>query len=245
MRALHVLQHLPREGPERIGLVARSLGLAVVVHHLYQGQPVPAELAPGELLVVMGGSMGVADIGDARWPFLAEEVALITRVLGAGQPVLGVCLGAQLVAHAAGARVFPLTVGDPPVNHREVGWGPVEFVCTAEEEPVLTGLHQAEVVLHWHGDTFDLPAGARLLASTLACPNQMFRLGHRAFGLQFHVEATAELVRAWADEDRDYVRLAQGPGGVARILHDTARSMGRHEKMGDRLIRNLLEAMLA
>jgi GMP synthase-like glutamine amidotransferase len=242
---LHVLQHHPREGPERIGSVARSLGLGVVVHALHAGQPVPEKLAPADLLVVMGGSMGVGDIGDPRWPFLAGEVGLLGRLLRSERPVLGVCLGAQLLAHAAGASVRPLTVGDPPVLHREVGWGPVEFVRTAEEEPVLGGLHQAEVVLHWHGDTFDLPPGATLLASTLACPHQMFRLGQRAFGIQFHVEMTAELVNTWVEEDGDYVRLALGPEGAARILADTRRHSAQHERMGDRLIRNLLEAMLA
>jgi len=215
------------------------------VHELDAGEPVPEELAPADLLVVMGGSMGVADIGDPRWPFLPGEVDLLGRLLRSERPVLGVCLGAQLLAHAAGARVRPLTVGDPPVLHREVGWGPVEFVRTAEEEPVLRGLHQAEVVLHWHGDTFDLPPGATLLASTLCCPHQMFRLGPRAFGVQFHVEVTAELVETWVQEDADYVRLALGRGGAARILADTRRHIERHERMGDRLIRNLLEAMLA
>jgi len=197
------------------------------------------------VLVVMGGSMGVADIGDPRWPFLAGEVDLLGRLLRSERPVLGICLGAQLLAHAAGARVRPLTVGDPPVLHREVGWGPVEFVRTAEEEPVLGGLHQAEVVLHWHGDTFDLPPGATLLGSTLVCPHQMFRVGPRAFGVQFHVEVTAALVKTWVREDEDYVRLALGRGGAARILADTRRHIERHERMGDRLIRNLLEAMLA
>jgi GMP synthase-like glutamine amidotransferase len=242
---LHVLQHHPREGPEHIGSVAQSLGLELVVHELDAGQPVPEELTPADLLVVMGGSMGVGDIGDPRWPFLAGEVDLLGRLLRSERPVLGVCLGAQLMAHAAGARVYPLTVGDPPVLHREVGWGPVEFVRTAEEQPVLRGLHQAEVVLHWHGDTFDLPPGATLLASTLDCPHQMFRLGPRAFGIQFHVEVTAELVETWVEEDRDYVRLALGHEGPGRILEDTRRCIERHEQVGDRLIRNLLEAMLA
>ena len=136
---LHVLRHHPREGPERIGSVARSLGLGVVVHELDAGQPVPEELAPADLLVVMGGSMGVADIGDPRWPFLPGEVDLLGRLLRSERPVLGVCLGAQLLAHAAGARVRPLTVGDPPVLHREVGWGPVEFVRTAEEDGARHG----------------------------------------------------------------------------------------------------------
>jgi GMP synthase (glutamine-hydrolysing) len=243
MPVVHVLEHVEREGPGRIGEVARELGYEVVEHALYQGQPVPDGLGAGELLVVMGGPMSVLDLPDSRWPFLADEVRLLCDALVRGAPVLGVCLGAQLMAHAAGARLYPLQIGDPPRRHYEVGWGPIRFVPTAEAEPALAGLHDAEVVLHWHGDTFDLPPGAVLLASTLACPHQMFRLGPRAFGLQFHVEAHSELVRAWAIEDAEFVRRALGPGGVDRILQDTRECMAQHEQVGNRLLHNLLELM--
>jgi GMP synthase-like glutamine amidotransferase len=192
----------------------------------------------------MGGGMGVGDIGDPRWPFLKAEADLLARLLREGQPVLGICLGAQLMAHALGARVYPLRIGEPPVRHREVGWGAVTFVAAAERERSLAGLNPSEVVLHWHGDTFDLPLGATLLASTLPCAHQMFRFGRCAFGLQFHVELDAEDVAVWVREDADFVLAANGPGGQERILADTQRYIHRHRKVGDRIIRNILATML-
>jgi GMP synthase (glutamine-hydrolysing) len=229
------------EGPARIADIATELGMRVVVHPLFDHAPVPDAGEDGAL-VVMGGAMGVGDIGDPRWPFLRGEVELLRRALNGGMPVLGVCLGAQLVAHALGARVYPCHVGDPPVRFREVGWGAVTFV-PVEREPALDGMNASEVVLHWHGDTFDLPAGAVRLAGTLPCENQMFRFGRNAFGLQFHVEVTAADVRRWVEEDRAFVVAANGARGPERILADTERFMPCHRRVGDRLIRNLLQLM--
>jgi GMP synthase-like glutamine amidotransferase len=233
------------EGPARIGDIARALGHEVVVHDLFDGAPVPHAISDGAMLVVMGGAMGVADIGDTRWPFLRAEVALLEKTLRDARPILGVCLGAQLMAHALGARVYPCQVGDPPVRHREVGWGAVTFCVSAESEPVLAGMDQSEVVLHWHGDTFDLPGAATRLAGTLACENQMFRYGQRAFALQFHVEVTGTEVKRWVDEDAAFVLAANGPRGAERILADTERWMPRHKQVGDRLIRNIIQACFA
>jgi len=133
--------------------------------------------------------------------------------------VLGICLGAQLLAAAAGARVYPNTrraADGAVVLAREVGWGAVDFAAGAPE-PALAGLRAKEMVLHWHGDTFDLPRGAMPLASTAACRNQAFRLGWKAFALQFHCELSAEDVAVWVREDADYVREANGEEGAARI----------------------------
>jgi len=242
MATLQVLQHVPMEGPARVADVAREMGFGVIAHALFDGAPVPPALSDGDVLVVMGGSMGVGDIGDARWPFLKDEVELVARTLKSDLPVLGICLGAQLMAHALGARVYPCLVGDPPVRHREVGWGAVTFIPPAGTEAALEGLDESEVVLHWHGDTFDLPRGARRLASTLACENQMFRFG-RSYALQFHVEVTAADVKRWTAEDAAFVLAANGPRGAERILSDTDRYMVRHRQIGDRLIRNILATM--
>jgi GMP synthase (glutamine-hydrolysing) len=235
MRTAHVIKHIPREGPGRIGQIAVDMGLTVEIHKVFAGASVPALLPENDLLVVMGGPMGVGDIGDPRFAFLRAEVDLIASCVANDTPVIGMCLGAQLVAHALGARVYP-------AREREVGWGPVTFV--AQHEPILAGIGASEIVLHWHGDTFDLPPGATLLASTPVCPNQMFRVGKRAFGLQFHVEVEAEDIATWVREDADFVRGALGPGGPAKTLADTLRFEPHHRKVGDRLIRNMLGATL-
>lgn len=240
---LVVLQHVPLEGPVRIATVAERVGLKVEVVRLDQGQPVPKAPA-GAVLVVMGGPMGVGDLGDARWPFLAAEVELLRQCLAEDRPVLGVCLGSQLLAHAAGAAVAPLHCGEPTARLREVGWGAVHWLKDPAEEPVLSGMERAELVLHWHGDAFAIPPRAEHLAATLACPGQMFRVG-RCYGLQFHVEADEATVRAWAEADAAFIHAANGPDGVRRLLADTARFMPVHRPRGDRLIGNILRAVMA
>ncbi len=243
MRAA-VLQHVPHEGPARIGTALARAGIQMDRRELFAGALVPA-LEEADLLVVMGAPLGVSDANDPRYPFLAAELELLRSAVARDFPTLGVCLGAQLLAAAAGARVYPNVTGDPSRPTREVGWGAVHFVRAPDEEPVLAGLDPAELMLHWHGDTFDLPRGATLLASTLACENQMFRLGRRQFGIQFHVELDASDIDAWLAADADYVRGALGAGGAERIRRDTARFMPRFETKTDRWLDTLLRTLLA
>jgi GMP synthase-like glutamine amidotransferase len=239
-----VLQHTPTEGPERVATLLAARGISCETLPLHAGAPVPADAAPDQLTVVMGGPMGVADGGSARYPFLAPEIDLLRKLIARDAPVLGICLGSQLLAAAAGARVYPNTRPGPdgnPVPAREVGWGPIDL--HAVHEPALAGLPAQPLVLHWHGDTFDLPAGAVHLASTAACRHQAFRLGARAFGLQFHCELERETVAVWVREDADYVRGALGPEGGARVLADTERHYEAAQPIWDRLLGNIFSAM--
>jgi GMP synthase (glutamine-hydrolysing) len=245
MRRAIVLEHVVHEGPARVGSALRRAGFELDRRALYAGAAVPTTLDGAELLVVMGGPMGVADVGDARYPFLGAELDLLRAAVAREFPTLGICLGAQLLAAAAGARVYPNVTGDPPRPTREVGWGAVHFVRSSQEEPALVGLDGAELVLHWHGDTFDLPPGATLLASTLSCPHQMFRLGRNQYGLQFHVELEDSDLDAWLAADADYVRGALGADGVERIRRDTARYLPRFRERGDRWLDRLISTILA
>ena len=186
-RPLLVLQHASWEGP---ALVARALaehapGVRVVVRSVLDDDapdlPDPADLAG---LVVMGGPMGADD--DARHPGLAAERALLARAVDADVPVLGVCLGMQLLARALGAVVH--------AGHgTEIGFAPVEVVA---DDPVLRPLGPMPTVLHWHSDAADLPEGATLLARSALTPVQAFRAGS-ALGLQFHLELDAPDLEAW------------------------------------------------
>jgi GMP synthase (glutamine-hydrolysing) len=241
-----ILQHTPTEGPGRVAELLTARGVALDVRHLYRGDDVPAHVGVGEVVVAMGGPMGLGDVGDARYPFLAPEIAFLREAVARDRPVLGICLGAQLLAAAAGARVYPNTrraADGTVVAAREVGWGPVDFLDVARE-PALAGLRSRELVLHWHGDTFDLPRGAMPLASTPTCRNQAFRLGWRHFALQFHCELSADDVATWVREDADYVREANGDDGGARILADTERYFGEAQPVWDRLLRNIFGQML-
>jgi GMP synthase-like glutamine amidotransferase len=244
MRRALLLQHVSHEGPARVAQAIARAGCELERRELFAGQEVPPRLDGFDVLIVMGGPMGAMDVGDPRYPFLADEIALLRLAVARDFPTLGICLGAQLLAAAAGARVYPNLVGEPARPLREVGWGAVHFTRTEAEEPVLAGLDRAELVLHWHGDTYDLPPGAVLLASTLACQNQMYRLGRRSFGLQFHVELEEGDLDAWLAADPDYVRGALGPGGVERIRLDTARYLPRFRERGDALLDRILASML-
>jgi GMP synthase (glutamine-hydrolysing) len=249
-RAL-VLQHTPTEGPERVATLLAARGIGVEVRALYGGDPVPGDLPPDQPLIVMGGSMGVGDVHDARFPFLAAEIALLTRLVARDAPVLGICLGSQLLAAAGGARVYPNTrpgPGGAAEQAREVGWSVVDFrsdFLSWPNEPALTGMPPSVPMLHWHGDTFDLPAGAIHLASTPICRHQAFRLGRRQLGFQFHCEVEAETILAWVREDADFVYAANGAGGGAAIVADTARHYLAARPIWDRLIDNAIDLMLA
>jgi GMP synthase (glutamine-hydrolysing) len=241
-----VLQHTPAEGAERVGELLEARGLALDVRHVYRGDAVPARVGKDELVVAMGGPMGVGDVGDPRFPFLAPEIALLREALARDRPVLGICLGAQLLAAAAGARVFPNARRGPDgtlVPAREVGWGPVDLLEVARE-PALAGMRARELVLHWHGDTFDLPRGAAHLASTPVCRHQAFRLGWRTFGLQFHCELASETIEAWVRQDAAFVREANGDDGGERILADTALHFAEARPVWNRLLDNIVGQML-
>jgi GMP synthase-like glutamine amidotransferase len=232
-----VLQHAPGEGPERIGALCAERGIGLDIRHLYRGDPVPTDLGAAEMLVVMGGPMGVGDVDDPRYPYLSREIACMAALAARDRPVLGVCLGAQLLAAAAGARVYPN-------GRREVGWAPVDFIG-AGGEAALRGIGAREVLFHWHGDTFDLPRGAVHLASTEVCRHQAFRLGARLFGLQFHCELGAATIASWVREDAAYVVEANGPDGGRQILADNERYLAAATKVGDRLLGNILDVITA
>lgn len=177
MRA-HCLQHVQAEGPAYIAEWLGAGGHELTITRLYEGEALP-DPSSVDLLVVMGGPMGAND--DATVPWLADEVAFIREAIDLGARVLGVCLGAQLVARALGAAV---RANPEP----EIGWFPVRAVPNGAGG-VFT--FPAELpVFHWHGDTFDLPDGAVRLASSDACVNQAFQYGDRVIGLQCHLEVT-------------------------------------------------------
>ena len=142
-----------------------------------------------DLLVIMGGPIGVYQ--TATFPFLVPEIAFIERRIAAGKPTLGICLGAQLMARALGARVYPAPA-------KEIGWMPIELTNAGTKSP-LAKIASDTPVFHWHGDTFDIPADATLLASTELCPHQAFGYGPNgcALALQFHPEVTAQDLEAW------------------------------------------------
>jgi GMP synthase (glutamine-hydrolysing) len=237
-----VLQHADFEGPARVAELLAAAGYDITVRRLHRGDAVPSDMHPGSLLVVMGGAMGVGDIGHPAYPFLAEEVRLLRQRIDIDAPVLGICLGAQLLAHSAGARVYPMAARGGGLAALEVGWSPVRIHRELGDD-CLGGLPAEAPVLHWHGDMFDLPAGAKLLASSRVCPHQAFRLKQRLFGLQFHCEVGRDNVEAFLREDADFVVRANGPDGVARIRRETEQYLEPSRAVGDVFLDNIVRAM--
>ncbi len=178
-----VLQHAEFEGPAEIAKWAAERGHSVSVHHLYRGEALPA-FDTFELLVVMGGEMNIYQYRD--WPWLKEESAFIATTLEIGKKVVGICLGAQLIADVLGARV----VQNPQV---ELGWLPV--IWTPEARAAFPALPASAMVLHWHGDTFGLPPGATRLAASEGCAEQGFVIQDRCLALQFHMEVDPAQVK--------------------------------------------------
>jgi GMP synthase-like glutamine amidotransferase len=213
---IHVLQHVPFEGLGSIEGWALERGASITWTRFHE--PLPgawrAELAAAgvDLLIALGGPMSVND--EEELPWLVEEKLFLREAIERGTPVLGICLGAQLIASALGARVYPGV-------EKEIGWFPIEGVAghtgpTMSPEVTSGAAHLSDVadassprasantfafpahatVFHWHGETFDLPPGAVRLASSPVTPNQAFRVGKRAIGLQFHLETTPESMEA-------------------------------------------------
>jgi GMP synthase-like glutamine amidotransferase len=241
VRRAIVLKHAEVEGPARVGELLEDLGFTLDVRSTFRGDPVPASLDVGDVLVVMGGPMGVSDREHPETAYLQKEIDLIRRQIAHDAPVLGICLGAQLLAHAGGADVRQMRRADGSRVY-EVGWGTIALDPRAGGQ-ILAGVPSEIVVLHWHGDTFDVPPGAVPLASSSVCPNQGFRLGRHAFGLQFHCEVGRAEVAAFLRADADYVVQANGSDGVARIEADTERFFTESRHVGDVLLRNILRAM--
>jgi GMP synthase-like glutamine amidotransferase len=174
---IHVLQHAESEGPGEIAAWAHERGHAVAITHLYRGEALPPADS-FDLLVVMGGEMNIYQYRD--WPWLKPEREMIEAAMAAGKRVVGICLGGQLIADALGARVTQN-------SEHELGWLPITF--TPEARQAFGHLPETATVLHWHGDTFELPEGAVRLASSPGCLEQGYLIPGKCLGLQFHMEA--------------------------------------------------------
>lgn len=180
---LEVIQHVPFEGPGAVADWSRERGLDLRIRRADLGESLDSA-SDAPLLVVMGGPMSVLDV--EHFPWIEDELNLLGARIAANRPTLGICLGAQLIARAAGSRIVP-------ASEKEIGWFPVRRCTNAGLGHLLP---EQFTPLHWHGETFDLPESATLLASSACCPNQAFQLGDWILGLQFHLEATPESVAA-------------------------------------------------
>ena len=226
----YCLQHVPFETPGIITDLLGERGHSLQCIHLYAGDPLPSE-KDFDGLVIMGGPMSVHD--EEQFPWLSAEKELIAAAIRGKKKVLGICLGAQLIAAVSGGRVYP----NP---QKEIGFWPVRWAASGNLPPNLRDLASllqdlaSLPVFHWHGETFDLPPGALLLASTDPCVNQAFLLGDHFLGIQFHPEVTPDIIREMVKHEGDelvpapYIQsandiLRQLPAPAAAWSLDTSR----------------------
>ena len=205
-----VLQHIACEPPGVYEDVLRRRGATLHRVEVDAGDELP-DWREFDAMVAMGGPMSAND--DAALPWVSDEKLLIRDAVRAGLPFWGVCLGVQLLAASLGARVY---AGEAP----EVGVLPVELTEAGTRDPVFAALPPTLPALQWHGDTFDLLGGAVRLAGSDAYPNQAFRWGSKAYGVQFHLEVSPEMARAWAEvlEYGEYLDRVLGPGSLPGVL---------------------------
>jgi GMP synthase-like glutamine amidotransferase len=187
-----VFRHVPFEDVGYIGPVLRERGIGCDYADLYRQSGPPPDIAAYAGLIFMGGPMSAND----PLPYLDQERALIVQAAERGLPLLGICLGSQLIARSIGAQVRRNA-------SKEIGWFDIHFTGAAGDDALFGGIRGPETVFHWHGETWDLPPGAERLAWSQACPNQAFRTGRKIYGLQFHVEVTPAMIANWQIEDEN------------------------------------------
>ena len=236
-----MVQHIDREGPDLVAEIALEQGMIIHTIRPDQGEPLPDPISTkNTIALLLGGPMSVGERHQDALAWMQRELDWLTVWHQQNNPVLGICLGAQLLAVAAGGAVQPLQVGLPPQPLKEVGYGAIHWLMKPSSEPLLMGLQPSEMVLHWHGDRIQLPPTATLLGSSLHCQEQVFRIGRNAIGLQCHMELTTRNLEQWIREDHNYIVSAMGPDGPERLRQDGERFGDLLERQGRRFISNAL-----
>lgn len=230
MPTAFAIRHVAFEGLGIIEPALRDAGYTSHIVDVAVDDLRARDLASADLLIVLGGPIGAHE--DDRYPFLAEELRILDERLSAGRPTLGICLGAQLMARAFGARVYPGCA-------KEIGWAPVELTEAGRASPL--GNLDGTPVLHWHGDTFDLPLGAELLASTEVCAQQAFMVGGTALGLQFHGEVDGADIERWLVGHA--VEIAAAGLDPRDLRAETARHSPELREAGTRLFADWLAGL--
>jgi GMP synthase-like glutamine amidotransferase len=216
-----VFRHIEHEGPGYLGDFLERKQIPYRMICVDQGERIPQTPGEADALVFMGGPMSVND----PLPWIADELALIRQAINQGIPVLGHCLGGQLLAKALGARVHA-----NPVT--EIGWHLGTRIDNTASRDWLAGVPDEAELFHWHGETFDIPAGATPLLQSRFCPNQAFVYGN-SLGFQCHIEMTAPLVEKWVEESRGELRVSESVQSEEEMLRDLTARIGRLNRIAD------------
>jgi GMP synthase (glutamine-hydrolysing) len=206
-RTAVALRHVAHEDLGLLAQVLPDVGFAVTYRDTQRDDLSDPTIAAADLLIVLGGPFGAYE--TEAYPFLAREIGILERRFARGGATLGICLGSQLMAKALGARVYPGPV-------KEIGWGKVELTAEGRASALRPLGDEGAVVLHWHGDTFDLPEGATRLAANTNYQNQAFSYDDRALALQFHLEADGAVLEKWYSRNAGDLAAAQVPAEELR-----------------------------
>lgn len=234
MKPVAIFRHYRTEGPGYFAICLERCGLPWRLVRIDAGEPVPADPGAFSGVAFMGGPMSVND----PLPWIEPVCALVRRCVEADVPVLGHCLGGQLIAKALGARVTAN-------RSREIGWGEVN-VGPVDEAAYWLGEEKTHLVFHWHGETFDVPAGAVRLMGSALCENQAFALG-KHLALQCHVEMTAELIEAWCHSGAGEIARYPGPGvqSAEAMQRDLDTRLAQLHRFADRIYSRWIEGLAA
>jgi GMP synthase-like glutamine amidotransferase len=208
-----IIKHIENEGPGLLEYCLLQAKIPYQILNLETGARLP-KINGLSHLIFMGGPMNVYE--EDRYPFLRDEDLFIKEAIQRGKAILGICLGAQLIAKALGARVFKAPV-------KEIGWYDVSLTKIGLQDPLLSDLPRTFPVFQWHGDTFEIPNGAKLIATSSPISHQAFRYGEKAYGLQFHLEVTEEMIREWMETYEEEFKDCQTPppSSKAQIMTET------------------------
>lgn len=226
MRRLLVFQHVPHEILGTLDPLFRSFAFRIRYVNFGRDPEARPSLEGYQGLVVLGGPMNVDETD--RYPHLAAEVEMVRRAIEGGMPVLGICLGAQIIARALGARVSRSPA-------KEIGWYEVTPTEAGRTDPVLGHLRASETIFQWHGDMFEIPSAAVHLARSRGCPNQAFRWGERVYGLQFHLEVDERMIERWLRVPANLEEIAASDGTIdlERIRAETPLYVERTKELAD------------
>ena len=228
MKKLLVLQHVAHELLGTLNPLLKRAGFRIRYVNFARHPDAQPSLDGYAGLIVLGGPMSVND--SNRLPHLVTELKLIEEAMRRAVPVLGVCLGAQLIAKTLGADVYPN-------SEKEIGWYDVSPTDEAVSDPLLMELQKTEKIFQWHGETFDIPKSTRHLAFSSLCVNQAFRYGAKVYGFQFHLEVDEPMIHRWlrVAENRKEISSLRGANYLERIYNETPEYMARLTELSERV----------